>query len=229
MQQWELLASPGHVLLTRVDEYRRKLRLPAFLLVGAVVASLAAAPVAYFLAKAGAGSVEWVMRTGGGLIANPPAKSPAPEIKRIQPVVPTGFTVNLDSVPDFDADVMPAMKAQVVAAATGKRLEDCDFSRKVDAEWANSTDIAPRCRYSKEGSRLWVWSLVKSNGQLRPWMGLIKREGKSAKLYHVALGRGPVADSSPDSLYPDNIPRTLAEDLPELVLAQNQKKLEDLK
>ncbi len=226
MQKWELLASPGHVLLTRVDEYRRKLRLPGLLFAGAMVMTFSAAPAALWIAKAGASSVEWVLRKGGGLMATPPAKSPAPALKRVQPVVPMGFSVGLETVPDFDADVLPSMKAQVAAANAGKRLEDCDFGRKIDAQWASVGDITPRCRYSKDGSRLWVWSIVKSKGQLRPWMGLIKREGKSAALFQIAIAGSPISEVDPSVLYLDHIPRTVAEDFPELVIAT--KRLEDL-
>ena len=229
MQQWELLASPGHVLLTRVDEYRRKLRLPTLLLGGAVLAALAAAPVASAIASAAAGSVEWVMRKGGGLVASPPAQSAAPSLKQVQPVVPSGFAVSLDLVPDFEGDVLPAMKAQVLAAGQGKRLDHCDFSRKIDADWAAADDVSPRCRYSQDGERLWVWSIVKNKGQLRPWVGLIKRDGKSAKLFHIAVAGSPVAGSDPAALPLSHIPRTVAQDFPELIeKPKTIKELEEL-
>lgn len=225
MQQWELLAAPGHVLLTRVDEYRRKLRLPALVLAGAMLAALAAKPVADLVAGAAAGSVEWVMRKGGGLVASPPAKSLAPTLKRVQPVVPTGFSVSLDVVPDFENEVLPAMKAQVVAAGQGKRLDQCDFNRKITDEWAAASDVLPRCRYSKDGERLWVWSIVKTKGQLRPWVGLIKRDGKTAKLFHVAIAGSPVTDADPSSLNLGNVPRTVAQDFPELAAEQSLEEL----
>ncbi|NOJ99148.1 hypothetical protein HMI51_40385, partial [Corallococcus coralloides] len=69
--------------------------------------------------------------------------------------------------------------------------------------------------------------IVKSNGQLRPWMGLIKREGKSAALFQIAIAGSPVSEVDPSVLYLDHIPRTVAEDFPELAMAT--KRLEDLK
>lgn len=222
MQQWELLASPGHVLLTRVDEYRRKVRLPALLLAGAVLVTLAAAPVAYSVAKAGGGAVEWVARKGGGIVASPPAKSPAPQLRRIQPVVPVGFTATLDTVPDFEADVLPAMRAQVAAAGAGKKLTECDFARKITDEWAAAGEISPRCRYSEDGSRLWVWSIVKTKGQLRPWVGLISKRDGAVQLSHIAITNSPVAEADPHSVSPNHIPRTLAQDFPELLATATQ-------
>ena len=223
MQQWELLASPGHVLLARVDEYRRKVRLPVLVIVGAALTTLAAAPVAYSVAKGGGTVVEWVVRKVGGVVATPPAKSLAPELKTIRAVVPQGFSTTLDVVPDLESAVLPAMQAQVVAAQSNKRLDECDFSRKIDADWASAGDISPRCRYSTDGSRLWVWSLVKSKGQLRPWMGLIsKREGKFS-FQHVAIPNGPISERE-GALSPSRIPRALAQDFPELVTSRGAEK-----
>lgn len=224
MQQWELLASPGHVLLTRVDEYRRKLQLPVLVFAGAVLVTLAAAPVAYLIAEAGGGLVEWVVRKGGGIVASPPAKSPAPQLKAIRIVVPSGFTTTLDTVPDLDTDVIPAMNAQVVAAGAGKRLNECDFTRKIDADWASAGDISPRCRYSKDGNRLWVWSLVKQDGKLRPWMGLIRKDGGKASLAQITVSGAALSGSVPAKLDPKQIPRAIAADFPELVVAQGDQK-----
>ena len=224
MQQWELLASPGHVLLTRVDEYRRKLRFPSLVIAGAVLVTLAAAPLAYSLAKAGGGVVEWVVRKGGGIVSSPPAKSPAPEIKTIRIVVPGDFRTTLDTVPDLETDVVPAMKAQVIASAAGKRLEECDFTRKIDAAWASEGDISPRCRYSKDGSRLWVWSVVKQQDKLRPWMGLIRKDGGTATLAQITVSGSALSGSVPAKLDPKQIPRAIAADFPELVVAQGGQK-----
>ena len=224
MQQWELLASPGHVLMTRIDEYRRKLRLPGLLIVGAVVTTMAAAPLAYALAKAGGGVVEWVVRKGGGIVSSPPTKSPAPQLKTIRAIVPSGFSTTLDTVPDLETDVIPAMKAQVVAAGQGKRLADCDFSRKIDAEWASAGSISPRCRYSQDGSRLWVWSLVKQQEQLRPWVGLIHKDGDTIILSQVAVSGAAESGAVAEKLDPKQIPRTVAADFPELTVAQGEQK-----
>ena len=223
MQQWELLASPGHVLLARVDQYRRKLRLPKMVLAGAVVVALAGVPAAYYTAKAGGGVVQWIVGKVGGFVAQPPKKDPTPRLKNIRPIVAPGFSATLDSVPDLEADVLPAMKAQVAAAAKGMRLEDCDFGRKIDSEWATPTEITPRCRYSKDGSRLWVWSLVKKGGEMRPWLGLIAAHGdQPVNLYQISIS-GAAQSAQAPSLLPTQIPRAIATDFPELSVKTGAK------
>lgn len=224
MQQWELLASPGHVLLTRVDEYRRKLRLPAGVIAGAVLVTLAAGPIAYEAAKAGGGVVEWIVRKGGGIVSSPPVKSPAPQLKAIHAVVPAGFSTPLEAVPSLETDVIPSMQAQVAAAGAGKRLADCDFARKIDTDWASVGQIAPRCRYSKDGDRLWVWSLVKHKGQLRPWMGLIRKDGGTAVFSQIVFSGAVLGDTMPARLDEKQIPRAIAADFPELVVEPRSQK-----
>lgn len=223
LQQWELLASPGHVLLTRVDQYRRKLRLPIKVLAGAVIVALAGIPAAYYTAQAGGGVARWIVAKVGGFVSKAPTKDPAPQLKTIRPIVAPGFSATLDSVPDLDADVLPAMKAQVAAAGKGKRLEDCDFTKQIDADWATVGEIIPRCRYSKDGSRLWVWSLVKTKGQMRPWMGLIAEHESPFTLYQISIAGAAMSETSArsPSILPHHIPRAIASDFPELVINKN--------
>ena len=224
MQQWELLASPGHVLLERVNQYRRKLSLPKKVLAGAVLVALAGIPAAYYTAQAGGGVARWIVAKVGGLVSRPPTKDPAPQLKTIRPIVAPGFSATLDSVPDLDGDVMPAMKAQVGAAAQGKRLEECDFAKRIDEDWATATEIIPHCRYSKDGSRLWVWSLVKTKGQMRPWMGLIAaHEGSPVMLYQIAIAGAAMSEATArgPSIPLNQIPRALAADFAELAVNTN--------
>ena len=130
---------------------------------------------------------------------------------------------------DFDG-VQQATRDQFIGrdmgrAQKGSRLlaEDCDFGRKIDAEWATPSEITPRCRYSKDGSRLWVWSLVKKGGEMRPWLGLIAAHGdQPVNLYQISIS-GAAQSAQAPSLLPTQIPRAIATDFPELSVKTGAK------
>jgi hypothetical protein len=216
-QQWELLASPGHVLLAQVDAYRLKLKLPMALAGAALLLVYLTFLVAPVLASGAGGAVGWVTRTVGGWTATKPmAMSPAPVVGLLSPVLPAGLTADPAIVPSL-ADVAPEMDRQVQLMQAGKRTEDCDFNRKITQAWTDGVDMSPKCRYSADGKRLWVWALVKpDNFRLAPFAGVIAMRDGQARYYNLQVpGAAPLPNEP--SINPMDIPRALAEDFPELV------------
>lgn len=103
-QQWELLASPGHVLLAQVDSYRLKLKLKLPMILGAAAIALVYATflVAPLLASGAGGAVGWVTKTVGGVFTEKPlAMSPAPAVSQLAPVFPPGLQVDPNIVPNL--------------------------------------------------------------------------------------------------------------------------------
>ena len=79
--------------------------------------------------------------------------------------------------------------------------------------------MSPKCRYSSDNSRLYVWAVVNDRGGYRPWAGLIvKADGKASlnNLFLVGAAKLP----GEKLLDPLLIPRTLAADFPELRISK---------
>lgn len=216
-QQWELLASPGHVLLAQVDAYRLKLKLPMLLAGAALLLAYASFLIAPLLAAGAGGAVGWVARTIGGWTADKPmAMSPAPAVAQVVPVLPAGLTADPAIVPSL-SDVAPEMDRQVQLMQEGKKTEDCDFSKKINQAWSDGIDMTPKCRYSADGKRLWVWALVKpDNFRLAPFAGVIAMRDGQARYYNLQVPGAADLPNHP-SINQMDIPRALAEDFPELL------------
>lgn len=216
-QQWELLASPGHVFLARVDQYRRKTRVPTVVAGLSVLLWVSAFWISPAIATKVGGAVGWVVGTGGGLVGGKPVpQSPAPQLKALLPIIPPNFQFNGAQVPKLVEDVLPEVIGQVAAMDVGKRMEACDFTKKISETWFDGVDMTPRCRYSKDFDRLWVWALVNNKGQYQAWMGLVSKIDGKARLLNVKVRGGAQIDGQ-DSIDPLQIPRAVAADFPELL------------
>ena len=215
-QQWELLASPGHVLLAQVDVYRLKLKAPMALGAAALLLVYSTFLVAPLLASSAGGAVGWVTRTVGGWTADKPmAMSPAPGVIQLVPVIPPGLSVDPNIVPSL-ADVGPEMDRQVQLMQDGKRTEECDFTKKINQAWTDGVDMTPRCRYSADGKRLWVWAIVKpDNFRLAPFAGVIVMKDGQARYFNLGIPGAAALPNHPE-VNPLSIPRAIAQDFPEL-------------
>ena len=216
-QQWELLASPGHVLLARVDAYRLKLKLPLLLLIGSIALALAGLVTAPFIALNAGSMIGWIVqKTSAAVSTKTPDVSPAPNVNLIRPTFPPGVTFDKTTLPKLVEDVMPAMKSLVSSVQKGEKFGDCDFTKKITEHWSDGIDMTPKCRYSKDQSRIWVWSVVLDEaGGARPFIGVVaKRDGKT-EFYNADIPRTATILSKP-LLKLALIPRTIAADFPEL-------------
>lgn len=216
-QQWELLASPGHVLLAQVDSYRLKLKLPMILGAAAIALVYATFLVAPLLASGAGGAVGWVTKTVGGVFTEKPlAMSPAPAVSQLAPVFPPGLQVDPNIVPNL-AEVGPEIDRQVQLMQDRKRTEDCDFSKKINEFWSDGIDMTPKCRYSADGKRLWVWAVVKPDAfRIAPFAGVIATEDGQARYYNLEVPGAAALPNHP-AVNPLTIPRALAADFPELI------------
>lgn len=218
-QQWEMLASEGHVLLARVDAYRLKFKFALLMLIVPFVLAAATFYLTPSISK-GIGDVAgWVVgKVSSAVTAKPIDRSEAVFVNPIAPSFPPGLSINPNSVvvPRLVEDVAPAMKAQVAAMVKGERMTDCDFGKKITDVWTDGQDMTPKCRYSKDFTRLWVWSVVLEDGRLKPFAGLVFKRNGEVSFQNVEIPRGAqIAGES--SLRPGNIPRTVGADFPELL------------
>lgn len=226
-QQWELLASPGHMLLAQVDAYRlltkplKKHGTGALLL---VIGAFMFAPWAG--QKTGNGAAWITSKVASWTKPKDYPKSPAPVVRQLVPVLPRG-SFDVAAIPDLTNDVARVMVDQVEAMKTGKRVgpTDCDATKQITDVWlkgiepdGTGTDAFPKCRYSKDFTRLYVWTYAKKNQyQHGPFIGVIMKRDGDAKYYNIkAPGALPIP-GMPD-LDLNLIPRTVAADFPELTV-----------
>lgn len=218
-QQWELLASEGHVLLARVNVYRRKVN-SAYAVAGfGVLFSFALAyPAANYIGNAAGGVVGWISEKAGSMWVKDISKSPAPNVSSFRAAVPYGFSVTRDLLADLNTQVLPEMQSVLSKINAGSKFEDCDFSAKITDNWATKDSVIPHCRYSKDGNRLWVWSLVLHDNSLQSWVGVFYRNDTKSKFQLRQIGYSGLARASQvEVLLANRIPRTIAADFPELV------------
>lgn len=216
-QQWEMLATRGHVLLAQVDAYRLKLKLPMVLAGAALLLVYLSFAVAPLLASGAGGVVGWMTRTVAGWTAPKPLPlSPAPVVEQLVPVFPTGMSVDPSIVPAL-TDVKPEVLHQVELMREGKRTDQCDFTKKVNEYWSDGIDMTPKCRYSADKKRLWIWALVKVDDfRVAPILGVIREENSTARFYNVQVPDSAGLPGMP-AINSMDVPRTIAQDFPELV------------
>lgn len=217
-QQWELLASPGHVLLAQVDCYRLKLKLPMFFAAAAAVLVYLSFVIAPLVGSGAGGVAGWITSSTKSMFtAKPLAPSPAPELAPFASVLPAGLRFDVARLPRLMEDVAPEMRAQLTAMKASQKTTNCTFDKKITEIWTDGQDFSPRCRYSADGSRLWVWAgVVNDSGNYRPWAGLIAKRGGDVQLYNIE-GSGLLQLPNQASINPAQIPRAVAQDFPELV------------
>ena len=215
-QQWQLLASPGHVLFARINAYRFKVRLPIALMsaaLGIVYLSFALAPM---LGSAAGKTVGWVTEKIGDVTAEKPLEpTPAPRVNEIQAVMPA---VQLDvlAIPNL-SDIGPEIKNQIELMKAGKQMTDCNFNSPINEPWTDGADFSPKCRYSADKKRLWIWAVVKKTQlDINPFLGLVatQKDG-SVRFFNVRIARGAVLQEH-DQIDQFDIPRAIAADFNEL-------------
>lgn len=216
-QQWELLASPGHVLLQQVNVYHLKHSFLSRALIGAVAIAIAAFVVAPYAGEKTGAALGWVTgKISHSLVPSEVPLTPPPAAHQFAPVI-IAAEFDPQSIPDLVADVAPAMLAQVDVMKAGKRIEDCNFAKITDP-WFDGKDATPKCRYSKDGTRLWVWAYVKNGaGQHGPFAGLIVKMNDKVTYANVDVPR-LIPISGFKGIKPDAIPRTVSMDFPELLI-----------
>jgi hypothetical protein len=217
-QQWELIASPGHILLAQVDAYRLKTKAPMILAAVAAATVYLAFFVAPLVGSASGSVVGWITGAASSIATKKPIDpTPAPAVKELRPVFSASMRVDPAVVPSLEVDVAPEMLAQVKGMQAGTKNEGCDYTKRITDLWSDGVDMTPKCRYSADGSRLWVWALVKSNEQLRPFIGLIAKKDGQVTYYNVQA-QGAAGLAGNPSIAPSRIPRAVAADFPELMI-----------
>lgn len=226
---WETLASPGHVLLARVNSYHLKTRLPIALALAALVVGFFSVQIGVGVARKVGSVTGWIAGKAAGVISSgPPEESPAAVVDRIFPNMPFGQRIDMANLPGLMDAVYPSMKAQVEEMKAGRRIAagECVLDKKITEEWTDGVNFTPKCRYSKDGDRLWVWAVVAHEQRMQPFIGLVAKRPEGVKYYNVIMPSRndqrlripgePVVNSA-------YIPRTIAADFPELLVPTTTK------
>ena len=216
-QQWELFGSPGHVLMAKVNAMRLAAKTPVLIL----LASLSLIPAAMGVSKVASDAIgntagAAVGKVVGWFTPSPLEKTPAPQSRPFAPVMGSSITFDPTMLPDLTADVQPAMAAQLVEFTAKKVITECNFTAQVTDNWFDGVDATPKCRYSKDKSRLWVWAYVKSNQNHGPFAGLLMRRDGKVTYSNVAANTFKLSGFA--TIDPALIPRTMVEDFPELLV-----------
>ena len=218
-QQWEMLASEGHVLLARVNVYRLKFKFAFLMLIVPFLLAAVTISATPKIAKVMGDVVGWVVgKVSSAVSVKPAEKSEAAFVNQYAAVFVGTISIDAKTVvvPSLKDDVTPAMKALVESASKNQRMTDCDFTKKITDSWTDGIDMTPKCRYSKDFSRLWVWSVVLDEGRLKPFSGLVAKRNDKVTFFNVYVPRGGLIPGEP-TVFPKNLPRTIAADFPELL------------
>lgn len=219
-QQWEMLASHGHVLLAKVDSYRLKTKWPiAIAALAFILAYLA------FSATSGIGGfvgqvVGWTVEKASSLVTSKPLEpTPVPAMNDIEIVAPrTNFDPSL--VPKLESDVASAMANRLNAMKNGQKIEFCDTTKKIIDAWSDGVDMTAKCRVSKDGKRLYVWTFINNevNGVNKYGFNfalIVKQDDGQVVLANLNVFN-TIPLPGQKSLDPLLIPRTILMDFPEL-------------
>lgn len=237
---WQKLATTGHVLLSRIDALRLRAKSYWLLLLAGVVVFVGLAYVAQFFAATSsqltsriAESIAHATNSAANTIGvgEAVATSPAPKVnlERLFDVAQrssvrggAGDPLKAPSFGEFD----PALIAIVKKHLEGGVIDECDFTKKISNEWISDTDIAgafvlPKCRYSRDKSRLWVWAIAADNyGTFRPVLVLAGKfkEPIGNKVFNLDMNGYTHKVKTLSAVPLQYIPRVLADDFPELKL-----------
>lgn len=221
-RQWELLASEGHVLLARIDAYRTRLKLPLAVATAAIFLAWAGYLASPFVGSAVGAAIGWITKTASS-IATPSALKPSPAgaVLAIRPNVPDQVLRNLAiaSVPTFPETVNRIRGHVDTFKASGQVLAGCRTDAKITDAWTTG-DSATRCKLSADGKRLWMWGIARRDGaSVSPYAFLLRKDDKGAVTAHTLESKGLPRIETFDVIPQVNIPRTIAQDFPELAVA----------
>lgn len=221
-QQWELLASEGHVLLARIDAYRTRLKLPLAVATAAIFLAWAGYLASPFVGNAVGAAIGWITKTASS-IATPSALKPSPAgaVLPIRPNVPDQVLRNLAiaSVPTFPETVSRIRGHVDTFKASGQVLAGCRTDAKIIDAWTTG-DSATRCKLSVDGKRLWMWGIARRDGaSVSPYVFLLRKDDKGAVTAHTLESKGLSRVETFDVIPQANIPRAIAQDFPELSVA----------
>lgn len=237
---WQKLATTGHVLLSRIDALRLRAKSYWLLLLVGVVVFVGLAYVTQFFAATSsrltsriAESIAQATNTVASTVGagESVATSPAPNInlerlfdvaQRVGVRGGAGDPLKAPSFAEFD----PALIGIVKKHLEGRAIDECDFTKKISNEWIADTDIAgafvlPKCRYSHDKSRLWVWAIAADNyGTFRPVLVLAGKfkEPIGNKAFNIDMNGYTHKVKTLSAVPLQYIPRVLVDDFPELKL-----------
>lgn len=234
---WQKLATVGHVLLSRIDALRLRAKSYWLLLLAGVVVFVALAFLTHSfatsttrltarLAEHFANLTNSVANKIGGADA---AASPAPgaNLDRLFDVAQrstvrggAGDPLKAPSFSEFDTALLAIAQKHL----DGTKIDECDFTKKISEEWITGTDISgafvlPKCRYSQDKSRLWVWAVTSDNyGVFQPVLVVIGRFGGLVgnKAFNIDMNGHTHKVKSLSTVPLQYIPRALTTDFPEL-------------
>lgn len=218
-QDWQKLASPGHIPLSHMRALAESK--PHFAAIWALLGSMFLAVIVSFasfsltawLAESGVSAASFIAK----IVVD--TGSDAPTLKPIEPNIPELSQEQIQALTRVD-DANAWIDASLARLKSGQKPEFCDFGKRLISEaWLKGDGSAPLCRESKK-DRVWVWGVVKHGSddypQAAPMFGIFRKDKNDVWTYLAASdagvtwpGRHPISIA--------DVPRAAALDFPELL------------
>ena len=211
-EQWEHIASPGHVLLARVNAYRHKSAVAIWIFSAALVFALLSQWLPYRVGAA----VAWPVGKLATLFDRRPVApkmSPAPALTAWTSHLATNFSD--PSLLPSPSMLVTALRGAAENIKSGKDIDGCDTTAKITDAWSSSDSAGPHCRSSVDKARLWVWGAMGSGSRYGAFLVVIRKDSQGAVTILNVTGFDPVPgfpQIDPIAVYP----RAVAADFPEL-------------
>ncbi len=215
-QKWELLASPGHVLLERINANRQKNRLPLAAIAICLVVGFGSYVYLPLLTAYPAKAIGWVVGKVSNVVAKKPMEAdPAPRVRQIRGLLPQA-QFDPAAVSTLE-QVSEAFQAKANQLAAGQTV-DCASNGQITEFWTDGVDLKPKCRLSADKSRLWEYGFGKRTypETYGAYMFVaVVKDGK-VTVQNVAVPNVMRSTAFQTSLNPARVPRAVAADFPEL-------------
>jgi hypothetical protein len=215
-QGWELLATPGHVLLERINAGCHKHKLPMAAIAICIAVGIGSYVYVPFLTAYPAKAIGWVVGKVSNVVAKKPMEAnPAPRLRQIRGLLPQA---------QFDPTaVMGLEQASTLFQSKSNLLlaglpVDCPSAGLITEFWTDGVDLKPKCRLSADRTRLWEYGFAKRENPetYGAYMFLSIVKDNKVSVHNVAVPNVMRSPTFQAMFFPDRIPRALAADFPEL-------------
>ena len=213
-QQWEQLASPGHVLLERVNVIADEANVAYACLAIGVVLFFLSLFVGPRLFSGSSHAAAWITSIGSGHAAPPMLRPLDPAIPQLTPEQ----IGKLSSV----KDAMSWIADSKTRLGNGLQPQYCRSGSQITSSWYVGSGNEPLCRTSKDGARVWSWGVLRQGADYTlsaiPFAIVYRKEREPTGWTAYAVrDAGSVLPGLP-AIDLRAVPRSTAADFPELIV-----------
>lgn len=212
-QQWEQLASPGHVLLERVNVIHDEANLAYACLSIGVVLFFLSLYVGPRLFSGSSHAAAWITSIGSGYNDN------APMLRPLDPALPPLTPEQIGKL-SSTRDALTWIADSKTRLGNGLQPLYCRGGSQITSSWYVGSGNEPLCRTSKDGARVWSWGALRQGADYTlsaiPFTVVYRKEPAGWAAYAVR-DAGSVLPGLP-AIDLRAVPRSTAADFPELIV-----------